>query len=139
MPEQNGVSIGDRAVELAVQANPNISPEVQGLLKKGAEKDVAVLLERMKSGDLKLGDGATCGIVTELFKDKADNKYAGVAMIFDRQGNMLRAEGMAAGSLEVQAVLEKTKVDPGTAQEISEGFRRVPMTAGLPASVCKPG
>ena len=120
MPNNDFNDIETQARDLAKAANPNLSPETLDRLGKIAGEQSSEILK-----GLDIRDKSTCGRLTMLFKDQAEDPYGLLSIQIDAMGKIKMSEAYNPGSGIAGAEIrdmEKGEIGPaikqGTAQII---------------------
>lgn len=93
MTDPDFKAIGQQARELAEAADTNLASNIGRQVSRVAREESQKLMEK-----LNITDGSTCGRLTMLFKDKAQDGYGVLSMQFDKKGNVIMEEAHDPGS-----------------------------------------
>lgn len=93
MTDPDFKEIGRQARDLAEAADTDLARNIGREVSRTARHESEKLL-----GQMSITDNSTCGRLTMLFKDKAQDGYGVLSMQFDKQGNVIMSEAHDPGS-----------------------------------------
>ena len=115
MTDPDFKAIGRQARDLAEAADSDLARGIGREVSRTARQESRKLME-----ELSITDNSTCGRLTMLFKDKAQEGYGVLSMQFDKKGNVIMEEAHDAGSDVAMGTVNDMKRGPAGAA-ISEG------------------